>query len=200
MTYDPMEWTIRDPLEETVPDPLERRRGRVGHDTRRAIEVAAVILLIPGFLTVQWIDMEHQSRGFQTKEHVTVVPRGGTATLGRVRLRLLGRDATGSSKSGSAANGSALLKLVVDAQPLDAQGVKQLPAIAYTVRDRAGHVWSAGGETDPDLKPAVGTVSQVSVTATVPAGLVSSVVLEARPGGLLTRKPSGPTQVLRFAH
>lgn len=194
-----MEWTIRDPLEETVPDPIERRR-RLGNGSRRVIEVAAVILLVPGFLAVEWIDMDHQSVGYQTKESVTVVRRGGTGTLGRVRLRLLGRDATGVSKSTDAPAGSAHLKLVVDAQPLDAQGVKQLPAIAYTLRDRAGHVWSAGGETDPDLKPAAGTVTQVSVTATVPAGLVSSVVLEARPGGLTTRKPSGPTQVLRFAH
>ncbi|MFB9835684.1 hypothetical protein [Actinoallomurus acaciae] len=198
MSHDPMEWTIRDPLEETVPDPIERRR-RPGNGSRRAIEVAAVILLVPGFLAVKWIDTEHQSVGYQTNESVTVVRRGGTGTLGRVRLRLLGRDATDSKSTGAPA-GSAHLKLVVDAQPLDAQGVKQLPTIAYTLRDRAGHVWSAGGETDPDLKPAVGTVSQVSVTATVPAGLVSSVVLEARSGGLMTRKPSGPTQVLRFAH
>jgi hypothetical protein len=199
MSYDPMEWTIRDPLEETVPDPVERRR-RLSDGSRRAIEVAAVILLIPGYLTVQWLDTDHQSRGFQTKESVTVVRRGATATLGRVRLRLLGRDATGAAKSSGAPAGSAHLKLVVDAQPLDAQGVKQLPAIAYTVRDRAGHVWSAGGSTDPDREPAVGTVSQVSVTATVPANLISSVVLEARPGGLRTKKPSGPTPVLRFAH
>lgn len=199
MTYDPMEWTIRDPLEETVPDPVERRR-RLSNGTRRAIEVAGVILLVPGFLTVQWIDTDHQSRGYQTRERVTVVRRGGTGTLGRVRLRLLGRDTTGSAKSTGAPAGSVHLKLIVDAQPLDAQGVKQLSAIAYTVRDRAGHVWAAGGETDPDREPTAGTVSQVSVGATVPASLVSSVVLEARPGGLQTRKPSEPTPVLRFAH
>jgi hypothetical protein len=199
MTYDPMEWTMRDPLEETVPDPIERRR-RPSSGSRRAIEVAAVVLLVPGFLTVQWIDTDHQSRGSEPEERVTVVRRGATATLDRVRLRLLGRDATESSKSSGAPAGSAHLKLIVDAQPLDAQGVKQLSAIAYTVRDRAGHVWSAGGSTDPDRDPAVGTVSQVSVTATVPAGLVNSVVLEARPGGLTTRKPSGPAPVLRFAH
>jgi len=199
MTYDPMEWTIRDPLEETVPDPIERGR-RLGAGTRRAIEATALSLLVPGFLTVQWIDNDHQSRIWQTNERVTVVARGGTGTLGRVRLRLLGRDTTGAQTSGTAPAGAARLKLVVAAQPLDAQGVKQLPTIAYTVRDRAGHVWSASGATDPERKPAPGTVAQVTVTATVPQGLVSSVVLEARPPVLRARAATEPLAVLRFAH
>ncbi len=199
MTYDPMEWTVRDPLEETVPDPVERGR-RLGGGRRRAIEAAALVLLVPGFLTAQWIDNDHQSRQWQTRERVTVVARGGTGALGRVRLRLLGRDGAEAPKSTTAPAGSARLKLIVAAQPLDAQGVKQLPTIGYTVRDRAGHVWSAGGATDPARKPAVGTVSQVTVTATVPQGLLSSVVLEARPGGLGAPKGPGPTPVLRFAH
>jgi hypothetical protein len=199
MSYDPMEWTVRDPLEETVPDPVERPRRLRGR-RRRAVEATALVLLVPGFLTVQWIDDVHQSRPWQTRERVTVVARGGTGTLGRVRLRMLGRDAATAHPDPGAPAGSVQLKLIIAAQPLDAQGVKQLPAIAYAVRDRAGHVWAAGGLTDRDVKPAAGVASQVSVLATVPQAVVTSVVLEARPGGQAQRGSSTPVPVLRFAH
>src|SRR4051812_32023168 len=99
MTYDPLEWTVRDPLEETVPDPVERRR-RLSDGRRRAVEAVVLVLLVPAFLTAQWIDNAHQARNFpaqskKVQEKVTVVRRGGTGVLGRVRLRLLGRDTTG---------------------------------------------------------------------------------------------------------
>jgi hypothetical protein len=84
-------------------------------------------------------------------------------------------------------------------RPLDAQGVKDMEILGFTVRDRDGHVWSAAGSTDRDRKPSVGAETEISVTATVPERLVSAVVLEVRPGGLLPQT-SGPTPVLRFAH
>jgi hypothetical protein len=199
MTYDPLEWTVRDPLEETVPDPIPRRK-RLSAGRRRAIEVAALLLLVPGLLATEWVDAEHQSRQWQTHEHVTVVRRGGTATLGHVRLRLLGRDTTGATSPSGSSSGAVSLKLVVVARPLDAQGVKDVDRVGYTVRDRDGHVWSAAGSSDPDVKPRAGADGQVTVTALVPGSLVSAVVLEARPGGPLTQKGSGPTPVLRFAH
>jgi len=198
MTYDPMEWTIRDPLEETVPDPIARKR-RMSDGKRRAVEATALVVLLPGFLVAQWVDNQQQGRRYQTHEQVTVVRRGGTGTLPHLRLRLLGRDTTGPAKSTGGPAGSARLKLVVNVTPLDAQGVKDLNVLGYTVRDRAGHVWSAGGATDSDQKPSVGAETQVSVTALVPERLVSSVVLEVRPAGRV-QKAGGATPVVRFAH
>jgi hypothetical protein len=198
MTYDPMEWTVRDPLEETVPDPVPRRR-RLSGGRRRAVEVTALVLLIPGLLAAQWVDERKQSRQWQVNERVTVVRRGGTGTLGHIQLRLLGRDTTGALRGSTTPAGAVNLKLVVTARPLDAKAVKDLKILGFTVRDRAGHVWSAFGSSDPERTPAVGADTQLTVTASVPERLVSSVVLEARPGGLKTQ--GGPvTPVLRFAH
>jgi hypothetical protein len=198
MSHDPLEWTIRDPLEETSPDPVPRRR-RLSDGRRYAIEVIALVLLVPGLLAAEWADGAKQSRQWQTNERVTVVRRGGTGTVGHVRLRLLGRDTTGALKSSTTPAGGVRLKLVVTARPLDAQGVKGIDIIGFTVRDRAGHVWTAFGTTDRDRTKAVGTDIEVTVTATVPERLVSSVVLEARPGGSASKGP-GATPVLRFAH
>jgi hypothetical protein len=198
MTYDPLEWTVRDPLEETVPDPVPRRR-RLSDGRRRAVEVTALLLLAPGLLAAQWIDNVHQTRQWQTHERVTVVRRGGTGTLGRIQLRLLGRDVTGALKGATTPAGAVSLKLVVAARPLDAQGVKGINTLGFTVRDRAGHVWSASGSSDRDRTPAVGADTQLTVTTSVPERLVSSVVLEVRPGAL-GQKRADPTPVLRFAH
>lgn len=196
MTYDPLEWTVRDTLEDTTPDPIGRRR-RLSEGKRRVIEAVALLLLVLGLLTAQRIDDEHQSRAYQTRERVTVVPRGGTGTIGHIQLRLLGRDTTGSPKSDIA--GAVTLRLILQARPLDAKAAKDLDTVGYTVRDRAGHVWSAFGSTDPGNKPAAGAVGQVTITADVPARLVNSVVLEARTGGP-ARTGTAPTPVLRFAH
>jgi hypothetical protein len=198
MSYDPMEWTVRDPLEETVPDPVERRRRRLSDGKRRTIELVALLLLVPALLATQWVDNRNQSRGYQTRERLTVVPRGGTGTIGHIQLRLLGRDTTGSPKSHIA--GAVTMKFVVQARPLDAKAAKDVSGVNFTMRDRAGHVWTAYGSTDPDNKPAAGAPAQVTVTTEVPAHLVNAVVLEARPGGLLTRTGTAPTPVLRFAH
>jgi hypothetical protein len=55
MSHDPLEWTVRDPLEETSPDPIPRRR-RLSDGWRHAIEVVALILLVPGLLAAEWVD------------------------------------------------------------------------------------------------------------------------------------------------
>lgn len=195
MTYDPFEWTVRDPLEETVPDPVERRSVRSGR--RRAIEAVALLVLVPGLLVTQWVDNAHQSRAYQTHERVTVVRRGATGTLGRVQLRLLGRDATGSPTASTP--GAVSLRLIVQVRPLDAQGAKDVETLGYSLRDKAGHVWSAGGLTDPDNKPAAGATAQVTVESTVPEHLVNSVVLEVRPATSAASQGK-TTPVLRFAH
>lgn len=206
MTYDPLEWTVRDPLEETVPDPIERR-PRLSDGRRRAIEVAALVLLVPGFLTAQWIDDAHQARGLRAPgnpgtEHLTVISRGGTGTLGRVRVRLLGRDTTGRLKDSSTPAEAVNLKLVVQVRPLEARNAKRdVEGLNFTMRDRDGHVWSAAGSYDRDRPPTVGTETQVTVTATVPERLVSAVVLEVRPPqSVSTRNGKAPVPVLRFAH
>jgi hypothetical protein len=196
MTYDPLEWTVRDPLEDTVPDPIERRRLRPGR--RRAIELVALLVLAPGLLVTEWVDNAHQSRGYQPHDHVTVVRRGATGTLGHVQLRLLGRDATGSPKSSTP--GAISLKLVLQARPLDAKGAKDLDGFDFTLRDKDGHVWSAAADsTNPDNTPAVGVTAQLTVLGSVPEHLVNAVVLEARPSAwAASRAVTSP--VLRFAH
>lgn len=202
--YDPLEWTVRDPLEDTVPDPIERR-PRMSNQTRRALEVAVLILLVPGYLTAQWIDDSHQARNYHTQgkpgpENLTVVPRGGIATLGRVRLKLLGRDTTDSQRDSTMPAGAMRLTLILLVQPLDAHHAKDdVDGLSYTVRDRAGHVWSAGGLYDIDNPPKAGTVTQVKVLATVPQQVLSSVVLEVRPPAS-ARPKDGRPPALRFAH
>ncbi len=199
MNGDPLEWTVRDPLEETVPDPVERRR-RLSPGRRRAVEAVALAVLAPGLLATQWVDNEHQSRSYQTREQVTVVARGGTGTIERVQLRLLGRDTTGAQRTPTTPAGAVSVKLVVQARPLDAKGAKNLDSLGFTLRDRAGHVWTADGGLDLDKEPAAGAQTQLTITGDVPAALAGSVVLEARPGQLTLRAADGWTPVLRFAH
>jgi hypothetical protein len=193
---DPYEATVRDPLEDTVPDPI-MRSSRLSPARRRALEAIALIVLVPGLFAVRWLDDTQQAQQWQVPEHVTVVPRGGTGTLGHVRLRLLGRDATAPSRGSLTPAGAVRLTLVVEVRPLDAQGVKDAQMIAYSVRDRAGHVWAGLAGVGPT--PAVGVAAQVKVNADLPPPLISSVVLEARKG-TFGAKGRGPAQILRFAH
>jgi hypothetical protein len=201
MSIDPYEWTIRDPLEETVPDPVVRRR-RLSDGRRRAVEASALILLVPGLLVTQWIDDHHQAQNLQPHETVAVVRRGAIGSLGHLQLRLLGRDAKSPPRSATTPAGAVHLTLLLVMRPLDAQGVKDADLVAYSVRDRAGHVWTALGTyggVGSDTKPQVGVPLQVTVTANVPERLVSSVVLEARRGSLAP-VDGRSTRVLRFAH
>jgi hypothetical protein len=183
--------------EVTVPDPLEatvRDRRRMPEGRRRAIELGALAVLVPALLVARWIDDSRLGRSFDRPEHVTVVPRGGTATIGHSRWRLLGRDATRPATS--AAPGSARLTLIVQVHVLDAQGVKDATRASYQVRDRKGHVWTALGEFPDFRDPAPGGTVQATVTADVPPKLVTEVVLEVRAGA----SGQGPVRVLRFAH
>ncbi len=192
MMFDPLEMTRRDPLEETVPDPP---LPRIGAGRRRAMEAAALAVLAPALLAVGWVDHRHQAAAYEPREAVTLVARGMSGTLGHVQLRLAGRDATAATTSST---GAARLSLVVEVKPLDAQGVKAAQYIAYTVRDRAGHTWSAFGV--PPAGQAAGRTFQLKVMATLPPRLLNSVVLEARGGTLARTSAKAPAQVLRFAH
>jgi hypothetical protein len=194
MMFDPHEMTVRDPLEETVPDPV-RRRSRLSGGRRRAVELVALLVVLPGLLAVYWMDDRKQAAQWDPQERVTVVARGGTGTLGHVRLRVLGRDATASSAGTTA--GAAKITLIVELRALDAKGAKD--SVTYTVRDRDGHVWTALGLPAGGHDPVVGAATPVKVTADVPVRLTGSVVLEARLGSF-GATGHGPTQVLRFAH
>jgi hypothetical protein len=198
MTIDPYEWTVRDPLEETVPDPIVRR-PRLSDGWRRAVEVSALLVLVPGLLIAQWLDRGHDNNKSNPPDQVTVVPRGGTGTLGHLRLRLIGRDVTSPLKSATTPAGAVRLRLVIEIRPMDAQGAKVAQFVGYSVRDRAGHVWTAvpslGGS---DNKPVAGVPMQAIISADLPERLVSSVVLEARQSIGAQRPTRVP--VLRFAH
>lgn len=193
MMFDPHETTVRDPLEETAPDPV-RRRSRLSGGRRRAVEVVALLVLLPALLAVRWVDDQKQARQWEPPEDVTVVPHGGAGMLGHVRLRVLGRDASAPTTGTTA--GVAKLTLIVRLQALDSKAARDARMIAYTVRDRSGHVWTAFGVPAGGHDPVVGAATQVTVTAELPVRLTGSVVLEAR------RKAfgRGPTRVLRFAH
>jgi hypothetical protein len=198
MTIDPYEWTVRDPLEETVPDPVVRPQ-RLSDGWRRTLEASALLVLVPGLLIAQWLDRGHNNDISKPPDQVTVVPRGGTGTLGHLRMRMFGRDVSGPPRSATTPAGAVQLRLVLEVRPMDAQGAKVAQFVAYSVRDRAGHVWTAFPLLgDPDNKPAAGVPMQVIVTANLPERLVSSVVLEARQSTGAAR-PARP-QVLRFAH
>ncbi len=194
MMFDPHEMTVRDPLEETVPDPV-RRRSRLSDGRRRAVELVALLVVLPGLLAVYWVDDRKQAAQWDPQERVTVVAHGGTGTLGHVRLRVLGRDATASSTGTTA--GATKITLIVELRALDARGAKD--PVTYTVRDRAGHVWTAFGLPAGGHDPVVGATTPVTVTADVPVRLTGSVVLEARLGSF-GATGHGPTRVLRFAH
>jgi hypothetical protein len=197
MTLDPYEVTARDPLENTVPDPIERRR-RLTRGQRRAVEAGALLVLLIGLSVVRWIDDADQVKRLDAPEHVTVVPRGGAGALGRVEYRMAGRSATAASKGTTSPAGAAKLTLILNVRPLDAQGAKNAKFVAYDVRDRDGHIWTATGLPDLDHDPVAGTTAPVTVTAEVPARLLNSVVLEVRRGP--RAGDDGPVQVLRFAH
>jgi hypothetical protein len=197
---DPFEMTTRDPLEDTVPDPAEPP-GRVSRRTRRALEAAALLILAPGLIAVRWVDDSHQAALRQPPDHVTVLRRGATGTLGHTRWHLLGRDATAPVRDSTLPAGTAKLTLVLRVRALDAQGVKDADSTAYQLTDRAGHVWTALGllGTEGRREPVAGGETPVTVTATVPERLLNSVALEIRQPTL--RATAGaPVEVVRFAH
>ena len=198
MNLDPYETTARDPLEETVPDPIERKK-RLSPGLRRAVEACALLVMLPGLLVARWIDDSDQALQWQPREHVTVVRRGGTGTLGHTQWRFIGRDATVALRSRTTPAGAVKLTLLLEVRALDAQGVKDANEISYQVRDRAGHIWTGTDETGAD-DLVVGARTPVTVTATVPERLVSSVVLEAGQDPFARRRREAPVELLLFAH
>jgi hypothetical protein len=193
---------IPDPLEITVPDPYEARRRRLSPGRRRMVEAVVFVVLASAYLTVEWTDrVEQASSSWTRSEKVTVVRLGATGRLGRADWRMLGRDATSPLRARLTPAGAVHLTLVVEVRPLDAQGVKDVKAATYRVRDAQGHIWSAFGSPAGEKDPVAGSVERVTVTTDVPEKAASTVLLEgvlansATPG----KKP-GPVRVLRFAH
>ncbi|WP_433180115.1 hypothetical protein [Actinoallomurus sp. CA-150999] len=187
---DPHEFTVRDPraprtrdpLEDTVPDVLQAlaseeavaSRAKGGRRGRRLIEAAVLLALAPGLLAVQWVDDSHQARNIQPPERDTTVRLGQTGVLGHAQWRMLGRDTATPARDSTTPAGAVHIKLILQVRPLDAQGVKDVQATAYRLRDGAGHEWT-GAPLGPD--PVAGRTAQIAVTSDVPAALVSSVLL-----------------------
>jgi hypothetical protein len=190
------EMTAPDPLETTVPDPVRRRMSDA---RRRAIEVCALVCLLPALVVAHWIDGSRLGHSFEPPDRFTVVPRGGTVAIGHSRWRLLGRDAKAGMRFSTTPPGSLRLTLILQVRVLDAQGVKDATNVTYQVRDRQGHVWSALGSFPDAEDPPAGATVPVTVTANVPPNLISRVVLEVRVAALGARK-KGHLRVLRFAH
>ncbi|GAA4640838.1 hypothetical protein GCM10023196_107770 [Actinoallomurus vinaceus] len=178
---DPRPPGTRDPLEDTVPDVLQpmgeevaASRAKGGRRGRRLIEAAALLVLAPGLLVVQWVDDSHQAANMQPPERGTTVRRGQTGVLGHAQWRLLGRDTTVPARSSTTPAGAVHIKLILQVRPLDAQGVKNAKTTGYRLRDGAGHEWT-GVPIGPD--PVAGRTTQMAVTSDVPAALVNSVLL-----------------------
>ncbi len=157
------------------------------------MEAVALAVLLPGLVTVQWLDDAHQVGGQDT---TTTVPWGATATLGHTQWRLLGRVPDGGR---SFTPGAVTVRLLLQVRPMDAQGAKQAdPAnVGFRLRDRAGHIWTAGTDGGSDTEPAAGQTTQITVTGDVPARLAGSVVLEMHLGSSFA---AGPKHWYRFAH
>jgi hypothetical protein len=184
--------------------PRPRRRKR------RLIEFGALLILLPGVLGVRWYDDSNLAVTRDPHQRVTVVPSGAWAKLGSNQWRMLGRpdpnstsSGGGGSLSGESPPGSAQLILLLEVKVLAAQGAKDLGKMQYEIRDREGHVWSADGavqnQSIDDEDPAPGSTQRVRVTATVPRGKVSSVVLDLHIQPF-DRPEREVLEVLRFAH
>jgi hypothetical protein len=184
--------------------PSPRRRKR------RLIELGVLLILLPAALGVRWYDESNLALTRGPDERVTVVPRGAWAKLGHNQWRMLGRQAPsstprspGSSLRDESPPGSAQLILLLEAKVLDAQGAKDLDKMEYEVRDREGHRWSAEGaaqdQSIDDADPAPGSTQRVRVTAMVPQGKLSSVVLDLHIEPYY-RPERTVLHVLRFAH
>ncbi|MEV0409130.1 hypothetical protein [Actinoallomurus sp. NPDC050550] len=192
---DPYEFTVRDrrapgtrdPLEDTVPDALQlvgsgarpseeamAPRAKGGRRRRRLIEAAVLLALAPALLAVQWIDDSHQAANIQPPERDTTVRLGQTGVLGHAQWRMLGRDTTTPATDSTTPAGAVHIKLILQVRPLDAQGVKNVQATGYRLRDGAGHEWT-GAPLGPD--PVAGRTTQMAITSDVPGALVNSVLL-----------------------
>ncbi|GAB3988009.1 hypothetical protein GCM10029978_109170 [Actinoallomurus acanthiterrae] len=207
-TRDPRAPVARDPLEDTVPDALQpldsgahpsepavMSRAEGGRRGRRLIEAAVLLVLAPGLLTVQWIDDGHQAANIQPAERDTTVRLGQTGVLGHAQWRMLGRDTTTPPRDSTTPAGAVHIKLILQVRPLDAQGVKNVQATGYRLRDGAGHEWT-GGPLGPD--PVAGRTAQIAVTSDVPAALVNSVLLAISQKS--TTKAGQSLNGLVFAH
>jgi hypothetical protein len=163
-----------------------------------------VLILLPGLIGIQWYDDGNNAVTRDPHRHVIVVPQGAWATLGHGRWRMLGRQVIRTGRTGLAGpSGGTELTLLLDVKVLDAQGAKELGTITYELRDREGHVWSAGGNVDNPSAgteaPPPGSTARVTVTGTVPAGRAGSVVLDLHVEAY-DRPDRDVLDVLRFAH
>lgn len=166
-----------------------------------------MLILLPGLIGLQWYDDSNNAVTRDPHKRVTVVPRGAWATLGHDRWRMLGRQAgqpvRPGQPGGAGSSGGTEITLLLDVKVLDARGVKELDTIIYELRDRDGHVWSAGGNVDnPSVgseAPPPGSTARVTVTGTVPVERAGSVVLDVHVDAY-DRPERNVLDVLRFAH
>jgi hypothetical protein len=187
------------------------RRRRLTGLQRRIAELAALALLVPLTLGLEWYDESNQiSKGLEPEETVTVVRPEKPATLAHARWVLLGRvQATEDSGSeplngGAKPQGAAKITLSLGMKSLDSRAAKEAATanLRFRLVDRAGNEWSARAEYNFEdsygQAPPVGKAVPVVVTGEVPKSAVNSVVLDVIQAG--PHRPKGPLQVLRFAH
>lgn len=189
------------------------RRRRLTARQRRSVEAAALVLLLPLALGVQWYDETNQIRkGLEPDETITVVARNKPATLAHARWVLRGRvNDTGGATSSDASDRSptkprdaTTITLSLGVTTLDKQAAKEASTsnLRFRLVDRAGNEWTAQAEYKVEdnygQAPPVGKEVPVAVTGEVPRAAVSSLVLDVVQAG--PYRPKGPVHVLRFAH
>jgi hypothetical protein len=188
------------PPGQTTPGTTRQRRRRLSPTARRLVEAGALLLLLPTTLGLHWYDDDQTlGRRLHRDEHITTVARGASGTLGHASWRMIGRQVGGAQGLRSSAAGTGVLVLALEVRPLDAQGVKNTSGsrLTFRVRDREGHIWTGEGEVPDTLQ--VGRPARVRVSAIVPSGKVTSVVLELLPSTYQVQ-PGAVVPVLRFGH
>ncbi|MBA8955519.1 hypothetical protein ACFQU9_36755 [Actinomadura namibiensis] len=187
----------RDPLETTRPDPVEapeERRSRLRPGDRRLLQLAALGVLAPALLAVQWTDETHNAARLVPPERPTVVPRGGTGDLAGARWRVVQRLAGTRPPPGGAPD-TAEVRFVLAVEAGDPAAARTATGFGtrYEFHDGAGHTWSATGLAAP-ARP--GVPLRVTVRAVVPRPTLRSLTLEVQRREATAK---GPLPSLRFA-
>lgn len=182
-----------------------RERRRLDPRRRRIIEAAALAMLIPLTLGLEWFDEVRLVQvGVEPAEKITVVPHDRTADMAHSRWLMGGRlPEAKPAADGSRPAGGTTITLVIGVKALDPQGTKEASAsnLKFRLVDRAGNEWSATADYQGEnvIKgPPVGKPVPIEITAQVPANMADQLVLDVVQSGAW--RPKGPVPVLRFAH